>query len=66
MTLRERREVLSEPFVLEDPDGWARFPCEECGKDLKVGDKVVMLPICGGWLAHPAHHDRRKCRPSTR
>jgi len=60
------RKVVSEPFVLEDPDGWARFECEECDKQLKVGDEVVMVPICGGWLAPPAHRDRRKCRRGDR
>lgn len=60
------RETLGEPFVLQDPEGWARFTCEECDKQLNVGDKVVMVPICGGWLVHPAHHDRRKCRTRGR
>ena len=56
------REVIGEPWTLDDPEGWARFTCEECDKQLRVGDKVVMVPICGGWLCHPAHYDRRKCR----
>jgi len=58
------RKVVSEPFVLEDPDGWARFECEECDKQLKVGDEVVMVPICGGWLA-PAEAGSRPPRTAT-
>lgn len=57
--------VRGESFVLGDPEGWARFPCAECGKQLHVGDRVVMVDVNNGHLNHPAHQDRRKCRPRS-
>lgn len=59
------REYIGEPWVL-DGSGWEQFTCADCDKDLKIGDEVVMVPICGGWLCHPAHRDRRKCRTGNR
>ena len=39
------REYIGEPWVL-DGSGWEQFTCADCDKDLKIGDEVVMVPIC--------------------
>lgn len=60
MSGRDNRNTVGETFVLDDPNGWARFPCGDCGKQLHVGDEVVMVRE-PNWT-HPWHKDRRRCR----
>ena len=64
MTARDwtdNRAIRGEPWTLEDPEGWARFPCGACSKQLHVGDEVVMVAE-NAFIVHPQHADRRKCR----
>lgn len=57
----DNRKIISEPWVLDDSDGWARFPCGGCGKQLHVGDEVVLVRE-NDYIDHPQHADRRRCR----